>query len=146
MRSLVSHQAKGPLGARCVAIGHRVWRPPTSLTTAPKARSPTQCYNHNNFGRLMSALGSKADIGRPPIDVRFTPKSGHWNSVVECLLCAKSGHWPGYPTTSRAFPSQQNRPCGPIGVGKLARHVCNAGTNAKCRVLSSGCVKRRTGM
>jgi len=25
-------------------------------------------------------------------DVRFTPKSGHWNSVVECLLCANSGH------------------------------------------------------
>src|SRR6516165_5416023 len=25
-------------------------------------------------------------------DVRFTPESGHWNSVVECPLCAKSGH------------------------------------------------------
>ena len=36
-------------------------------------------------------FGSIADIGRLPIDVRFTPKSGHWNSVVECPLCAKSG-------------------------------------------------------
>jgi hypothetical protein len=25
-------------------------------------------------------------------DVRFTPKSGHWNSGTKCLLCAKSGH------------------------------------------------------
>jgi len=25
-------------------------------------------------------------------DVRFTPKSGHWNSVAECPLCAKSRH------------------------------------------------------
>jgi hypothetical protein len=26
-------------------------------------------------------------------DVRFTPKSGHWDSAVECPLCAKSGHF-----------------------------------------------------
>ena len=25
-------------------------------------------------------------------DVRFTPKSGHWNSIEKCPLCAKSGH------------------------------------------------------
>src|SRR5262249_36525368 len=25
-------------------------------------------------------------------NVRFTPKSGHWNSVASCPLCAKSGH------------------------------------------------------
>ena len=37
-------------------------------------------------------FGSKADIEAPPSDVRFTPKSGHGNSVVECPLCAKSGH------------------------------------------------------
>src|SRR6516165_9770745 len=28
------------------------------------------------------------------LDVRLTPESGHWNSVVECPLCAKSGHSP----------------------------------------------------
>jgi hypothetical protein len=27
----------------------------------------------------------------PPIDVRFTPKSGHWQTTVGCPLCAKSG-------------------------------------------------------
>jgi hypothetical protein len=27
--------------------------------------------------RFRSGFGSKADIGSPPIDVRFTPKSGH---------------------------------------------------------------------
>src|SRR5215467_13864937 len=37
-------------------------------------------------------FGSKADIEAPSTDVRFTPKSGHWNSVARCPLCAKSGH------------------------------------------------------
>ena len=37
------------------------------------------------------AFGSKADIPSGPRHVRFTPKSGHRNSVVECPLCAKSG-------------------------------------------------------
>jgi hypothetical protein len=36
--------------------------------------------------------GTKADIGSRPINVRFTPESGHRNSVVECPLCAKSRH------------------------------------------------------
>jgi len=35
-------------------------------------------------------FGSKADVAAPSCDVRFTPKSGHWNSVVECPLCAKA--------------------------------------------------------
>jgi len=55
-------------------------------------------------------FGSKADIGGPPIDVRFTPKSGHRNSVTECPLCAKSGHYAaqqnsGYSITSSAVAS-----------------------------------------
>jgi hypothetical protein len=45
-----------------------------------------------NGKRADVRLGSKADIGLPPVDVRFTPKSGHRNSVAQCLLCAKSGH------------------------------------------------------
>src|SRR6516165_2111495 len=32
--------------------------------------------------------GSKADISACPINVCFTPKSGHWNSVAKCPLCA----------------------------------------------------------
>src|SRR6516164_1022114 len=36
-------------------------------------------------------FGSKADIGEGASDVRFTPKSGHWNAVVECPLCAITG-------------------------------------------------------
>jgi predicted ester cyclase len=31
-------------------------------------------------------------IAAPPTNVRFAPKSGHRNSVVECPLCAKSRH------------------------------------------------------
>jgi len=49
-----------------------------------------------NSGRWDSAahvrFGSKADIDPLTLHVRFTPKSGHRNSVVECPLCAKSGH------------------------------------------------------
>src|SRR5262252_7950108 len=48
------------------------------------------------WGRLSGLVdvrfGSKADIGVRPRNVRFTPESGHWNPVVECPLCAKSGH------------------------------------------------------
>src|SRR6516165_2321587 len=36
--------------------------------------------------------GSKADIGLAPVDVRFTPKSGHCRPRLECPLCAKSRH------------------------------------------------------
>ena len=32
-------------------------------------------------------------IGARPIDVRFTPKSGHWLSASGRLLCAKSRHF-----------------------------------------------------
>src|SRR5215469_10497211 len=39
----------------------------------------------------MSALGQKQTSATCPRHVRFTPKSGHRNSVVECPLCAKSG-------------------------------------------------------
>jgi hypothetical protein len=38
-----------------------------------------------------SRFGSKADIGARPINVRFTPNSGHWLSASGCLLCAISG-------------------------------------------------------
>src|SRR5215469_3235063 len=37
-------------------------------------------------------FGSKAHIGLVPVDVRFTPESGHWLSASGRLLCAKSGH------------------------------------------------------
>ena len=41
------------------------------------------------FGNVR--FGSKADIVACPMNVRFTPRSGRRNSVVECPLCAKSG-------------------------------------------------------
>ena len=37
-------------------------------------------------------FGSKADIAALPTNVRFTPNSGHRNSVTACPLCAKSRH------------------------------------------------------
>jgi len=36
-------------------------------------------------------FGSGTDVAASLINVRFTPKSGHRNSVAQCLLCAKSG-------------------------------------------------------
>jgi hypothetical protein len=33
-------------------------------------------------------FGSKADIGLPAIDIRYTPKSGHRETLLGCLLCA----------------------------------------------------------
>ena len=37
-------------------------------------------------------FGSKADIGLSPVDVRFTPRSGHCRTTLGCPLCAISGH------------------------------------------------------
>jgi len=37
-------------------------------------------------------LKSKNKSLRHLSNVRFTPNRGHWNLVVECPLCAKSGH------------------------------------------------------
>jgi hypothetical protein len=42
-------------------------------------------------GALNVRFGSLADISECPSDVRFTPESGHWNSVAKCPLCAISG-------------------------------------------------------
>ena len=48
-------------------------------------------------------FASKADIGVHPINVCFTPKSGHWLSVSGCPLRAKSGHYLIQPALMRAF-------------------------------------------
>jgi hypothetical protein len=37
-------------------------------------------------------FGSKADIARHQLNVRFTPKSGHPAAPLGCALCANSGH------------------------------------------------------
>jgi len=47
-----------------------------------------------NMGWVDVRFGSKADMAAHYSDVCFTPKSRHWNSVAQCLLCAKSGHSP----------------------------------------------------
>jgi hypothetical protein len=61
-------------------------------------------------------FGSKADIGARPIEVRFTPESGHWNSIEECPVCAKSRHpalqaMAGCSATSFAHRYQINTIC-----------------------------------
>src|SRR5262249_26534583 len=37
-------------------------------------------------------FGSKADIAEWETNVRFTPKSGHWDLAASCPLCAKRRH------------------------------------------------------
>jgi hypothetical protein len=44
------------------------------------------------FSEWNVRFGSEADISQQPIDVCFTPKSGHWGSAAKCPLSAKSGH------------------------------------------------------
>src|SRR5262249_41845217 len=44
------------------------------------------------FRRWNVRFGSEADIHPPSADVRFTPNSGHRNSVLKSPLSAKSGH------------------------------------------------------
>ena len=44
------------------------------------------------LGAFNVRFGSKADMGLPLIDVRFTPKSGHCSRRWACPLCANSGH------------------------------------------------------
>jgi hypothetical protein len=43
------------------------------------------------FGMTNIVLGQN-NSGNEATNVRFTPKSGHRNSLTGCLLCAKSGH------------------------------------------------------
>src|SRR3974377_1355376 len=45
----------------------------------------------NSSGSLAIFAAIRRALSRVS-NVRFTPKSGHRNSVVECPLCAKSGH------------------------------------------------------
>src|SRR6516165_7171254 len=68
------------------------------------ARSDTR-----NWHRAVSKIfGGKKALR----DVRFTPKSGHWNSAVKCPLCAKSGH--SAPQQNRALRGspRQRAACG----------------------------------
>src|SRR5262249_12419772 len=68
----------------------------TQVTVAFLALTPPAEYAEGFTGELAYLrnvrFGSKADIEAPPTNVCFTPKSGHWNSVGKCPLCAKSRH------------------------------------------------------
>jgi hypothetical protein len=49
-------------------------------------------FAQQQFSKAHVRFGSKADIGALPINVRFTPKSRHWNSAARSPLCAESRH------------------------------------------------------
>jgi hypothetical protein len=44
------------------------------------------------YAHVHVRFGSKADIERRNLDVRFTPNNGHQLSALECPLSANSGH------------------------------------------------------
>src|SRR6516225_9783362 len=102
MGNSIATRRGGPRCARAVS-GHVAAAPPSSamncrrLMCSPQADART--LPHRQCGCASQQIqvadvrfGSKADISECLDDVRFTPKSGHWNSLVECLLCAKSRH------------------------------------------------------
>ena len=66
-----------------------------ALTMAVGAITPEEAYRAVNLDTLAHVrFGSEADISACPRDVRFTPKSGHRNSVARLLLrqrCALYG-------------------------------------------------------
>jgi len=49
---------------------------------------------HESAELGMRGWGAKIPQRRPSrnCNVRYSPESGHWNSVAKCPLCAKSGH------------------------------------------------------
>ena len=57
----------------------------------PKVEIGATIGDRRNGARGSVRFGSNADIARCQADVRFTPKSGHWNPVAACPLYAKSG-------------------------------------------------------
>src|SRR3974377_238154 len=58
------------------------------LDMAFTLRKPSTACQITDFN--LSGYG--AHSGARPINVCFTPKSGHWLSVSACALCAKSRH------------------------------------------------------
>src|SRR5215467_10199104 len=47
-------------------------------------------YRGDEGAHVNVRFGSKADIARDQLNVRFTPKSRHWLSAAGCPLCAKA--------------------------------------------------------
>jgi hypothetical protein len=45
-------------------------------------------FAQQQFTKAHVRFGSKADIALAKSDVRFTPKSGHRETLLECPLCA----------------------------------------------------------
>src|SRR6516165_1148158 len=70
----------------------------------------------------MSRLGQNRTLW----DVRFTPKSGHWLSVLGCPLCAKSRHRHMCPIMSAlpaASAGRRSEDPHVVAAGDLARFV-----------------------
>jgi hypothetical protein len=61
-------------------------------------------------------FGSKADMTACLDDVRFAPKSGHWNSVGKCPLCAKKDILPAVLSVELIVQPDVHDVVGEIGV------------------------------
>jgi hypothetical protein len=82
-------QAQLRTGKGMLKVGPRVRR-------RQRHRSAHQAGNERPSAWPRKADGAQMKLKRPPPDVRFTPKSRHWNSAAQCPLRAKSGHSPSF--------------------------------------------------
>jgi len=91
-------------------------------------------------------FGSKADIGAYTRHVRFTPKSGHWLSVLGCPLVPKADICAAansrYSITSSARPSNGSGTARPSALAVL-RLITNANLSGCCTGSSAGLVPFR---
>ena len=86
-------------GRQCGLPRNRQAHPSSTDSYRAPAVSVGHCNQHRQLprGLVQSTIsadvrfGSKSDIAVRLHNVRFTPNSGHWNSVAQCPLCAKSG-------------------------------------------------------
>src|SRR5215469_15005801 len=77
--------------------------PPTSVMRSRRLIACPEAQTGHRTGSNWEVGSGQTDARQCPLwvksrhrkdqlNVRFTPKSGHRNSVAGCLLCAKSGH------------------------------------------------------
>jgi hypothetical protein len=57
-----------------------------------KIGKPRFCDDAQSADEYCETHPLKTDIEKRPSEVRFTPESGHRETLLGCLLCAKSRH------------------------------------------------------
>jgi hypothetical protein len=74
-------------------------------------------------------FGSKADMAAHPVDVRYSPKSGHWQARMGCPLSVKSRHWNPAPRSGALATKQASVSSIDQGGRKLSYKYCSIGAS-----------------